>query len=241
MNLWAAFSLRTLQPFHFRNFSKLIKLNLGFNNWTRFDPSILPVSLTSIYLNYAFRLSAFPNFTGWTPNLDEISIQGNIISDIPRENIRIPHITQINIGRNRLISIPDYTAYPYIKVLLLHKNHLTTIPDFFNTTLTKLALSDNPLVCDSALCWIRIWPWMFDTPLLADNPTCASPSIATGTSLMEVRPVHMECFKGKLIIYHQRKCFVPLYDNTFMCNWSPQYYCIKASLLCMESILNLTF
>ena len=201
VQFWAAFSLRSLPPLYFRNFTKLHKLNIGSNDWTPFDPSILPISSSSVNLNYAYWLPTFPNFTGWTPNLKGLSIEGNVIPGIPQENIQNMNITYINIGVNRLTSIPDYSAYPYIEKLLLHNNRLTTIPDFYNTALTQLKLSGNPLVCDRALCWIRMWPWFFDTPLLLDTPTCVSPAIADGTPLMEVRPVHMECYNGKLAIH----------------------------------------
>ena len=163
VQFWAAFSLRSLPPLYFRNFTKLHKLNIGSNDWTPFDPSILPISSSSVNLNYAYWLPTFPNFTGWTPNLKGLSIEGNVIPGIPQENIQNMNITYINIGVNRLTSIPDYYAYPYIEKLLLHNNRLTTIPDFYNTTLTQLKLSGNPLVCDRALCWIRMWPW-FLTP-----------------------------------------------------------------------------
>ena len=217
MNLWDAFSLRNLPPFYFRNFSKLVKLKLGYNDWTPFDPSILPVSLNSINLNYASWLTTFPNFTGWTPNLKGISIEGNIIPDIPQENIQTMTITYINIGRNRLTSIPDYTAYSHIKVLLLHNNRLTTIPDFYNTTLKQLKLANNPLVCDNSLCWIRMWPWMFDTSLLLDTPTCASPANAAGKPLMTIRPIHMECFNGKLVLQLGQQALLS-WLNMILCN-----------------------
>ena len=195
--LWAAFSLRRLQPFLFKKFPKLIYLNLGHNDWTPFDPSILPIGLTSINLNYAYGLTTFPNFTNWTPNLKIINIYRNIIQEIPPDNVRNMTINYINIGGNRLTSIPGYNVYPYINVLHLQANKLTTVPDFYNTTLKQLRIELNPLVCDYALCWIRMWPWMFDTPLLADTPICASPASVTGTPLMEVHPIHMECFNGK--------------------------------------------
>ena len=222
MNLWGAFLLRTLPPFYFRNFTKLTKLNLGYNDWKPFDTSILPVSLTSINLKYTFGLSIFPNFTGWTPNLKVIHIAGNSIPEIPLDNIRNMKITYLNINRNQLTSIPEYTAYPYIEVLLLHYNRLTTVPDFYNTTLTQLSLSNNPLVCDNTLCWIRMWPWMFYTPILTDTPTCVSPTRAAGSPLMEVRPIHMNCFSGKftnLMVYCHEYPWISStcwYDNIFI-------------------------
>ena len=201
LNMWRSLEIHVsnLAPFYFRNFSKLTHLNLGRTDVTPFDPRILPISLTSIILNYVSSLRTFPNFTGRTPNLQHISIVACNIQEIPPENIQNMNIISLNIGRNRLTSIPDYDAYPYIANLGINNNRLTTIPDFYNTTLTKLSLSDNPLVCDNALCWIRMRPWFFDSPILTDTPICASPAIVTGTPLMEVRPVHMECFKGKPI------------------------------------------
>ena len=146
-----------------------------------------------------------------------------------------------------------------------------------------LKIANNPLICDYGLCWIRMWPWMFDTQLLADTATCASPSGVAGKPLthwgrmtqinigsvnglspgrrqaiiwtnagillieplgtnfsgilseihpfsfkkihlkmssgkwrpfclgpnvlMEVRPVHMECYDGKLVVYLLSKYF----------------------------------
>ena len=200
INLWRAFALRLPQPLYFRNFLKLNMMNLGFNHWKPFDPTILPTALTIINLNFA-RLNIFPNFTNWTPNLREINIVGNTISEIPRKNIQNMNITHIKISANRLMSIPDYTAYPYIINLLLRENRLTSIPDFYNTTLKRLEIANNPLICDYALCWIRMWPWMFDTLVLADTATCASPSGVAGKPLMEVRPVHMKCHDGKPVVY----------------------------------------
>ena len=200
-NLWRSFKrhVSNLSPFYFRNFSKLTDLTLGSNGKMPLDTSILPISLTRININYARSLRTFPNFTGRTPNLKKILIAACMIQEIHRENIQNMNITYLNIGKNRLTSIPDHATYPYIADLRIRSNNLATIPDFYNTTLTKLSLSDNPLVCDNALCWIRMRPWFFDTPILTDTPICASPAIVTGTPLMEVRPVHMECFKGKLV------------------------------------------
>ena len=223
IRLWYSLKVRKLPPLYFRNFTKLLILNLGDNKWKPFDPSILPASLKYINLNFVDGLSTFPNFTHWTPNLKGISIGGNLITEIPPENIRNMNITSINIRGNRLMSISDYTAYPCIEKLILDSNILSTIPDFYNTTLTRLTLSNNPLVCGSVLCWIRMWPWMFDTPLLTDTPTCASPAGVAGTPLMEVRPIHLECYNGKLIVCWAVNSSPPgpngrhFADNSFRC------------------------
>ena len=201
VQFWAAFRLSVLPPFYFKNFSKLTKLNIGGNRWKQFDPSILPENLTHINLNYAHKGKQFPIFTDWAPNLKFIIIAGNKIEELPAENIRNVKVTKINIENNRLTTIPEYTAYPYIECLKLKKNRLTSLPDFFNTSLTSLTLSQNPLNCDQALCWLRMWPWMFDTSILLDNPMCASPDTEAGKSLIEVKPTSMKCYNGRSSVH----------------------------------------
>ena len=117
----------------------------------------------------------------------------------------VHYVLSQTFGKNSPTSIPDYAAYPCIVDLRINSNRLTKIPDFYNTTLTKLSLSDNPLVCNNALCWIRMRPWFFDSPILTDTPICTSPAIVIGTPLMDVRPVHMECFKGKPVNRRQTR------------------------------------
>ena len=197
LRFWGAFNLRTLPPLYFRNFSKLTWLNMGLNDWTPFDPSILPASLTFININYAYELPRFPNFTGWTPKLSTINLPGNNITELPAENLRNVNVTAINIANNHLNAIPDHTAYPYIESLKLKQNRLTSVPDFLNTTLKTLSLSNNPLICNRSLCWLRMMPWGFGTNILTDIPTCVYPYTEPKTPLMEVHPATMECYDGR--------------------------------------------
>ena len=212
VQFWSAFRLSVLPPFYFKNFSKLTKMNIGGNRWKQFHPSILPENLTHINLNYAHKGKQFPSFTDWAPNLKFIIIASNKIEELPAENIRNVKVTKINIENNRLTTTPEYTAYPYIECLKLKKNRLTSLPDFFNTSLTSLTLSQNPLNCDQALCWLRMWPWMFDTSILLDTPTCASPGTEAGKSLMEVKPASIKCYNGKfkrtfISVHTKQACF----------------------------------
>ena len=215
LQFWDAFNLRTLPPFYFRNFTKLTYLNIGHNSWSPFDRSILPKSLTSINLNYA-RLPKFPNFTGWTPVLNEISIPGNRIQILPAENLQNVNVTVIYLGYNRLNSIPEHSAYPYIEKLYLKNNKLTSLPDFFNTTLHTLSLSSNPLICNLTLCWLRMRPWFFDTTILTDVPTCAYPDSAKDMPLMEVNPAIMGCYNGKWYILFRFRDLLPDTQNCWL-------------------------
>ena len=82
------------------------------------------------------------------------------------------------------------------ETLHLDRNQSTSVPDLYDHPLTALKLADNPLVCEKSLCWIRMWP-RFKILILADNPTCASPSHFAGLSLMGISPVDLRCYMGK--------------------------------------------
>ena len=127
-----------------------------------------------------------PKFHRMDPELNIIGLNGNDIQHIPAENIRNVNATELHLESNDLTSIPEYTAYPNITTLRVRNNQLTTLPDFFNTTLKQLQISQNPLRCDQAPCWIRMSPWVFDTTILMDAPTCASPTAEDGKLLMGV-------------------------------------------------------
>ena len=216
LNFWCAFKLQTLPPFYFRNFTNLSWVNVGCNKWKPFDPSILPGSLTSINLNYMYRTYVFPNFTRWTPNLNGITIRGVRMRELPAENIRNMNFTKIVVAENQLSTIPERAAYPYIEIFKLHKNRLASLPDLFNTRLKQISLSENPLRCDQALCWLLMWPWMSDTNILTDSPICASPDTETGKPLMEVRPISMKCYNGMITSSIDTRKFLFILQYTYI-------------------------
>ena len=202
LQFWAAFDRDSIPTLNFRSCSKLAELILGYNDITSLDPSTLPPNLMTINQNYQAGFSIFPNITGWTPKLNIIGLNGNDIQHTPAENIRNVNVTELHLESNDLTSIPEYTAYPNITTLRVRNNQLTTLPDFFNTTLKQLQISQNPLRCDQALCWIRMSPWVFDTTILMDAPTCASPTAEDGKLLMDVNPVTMECYRGRQMPFY---------------------------------------
>ena len=66
----------------------------------------------------------------------------------------------------------------------------------YDLPLISLTMADNPLVCDKALCWVRMWPWMKASLVSLDEPVCAVPNEVSGVKLMEVDPTFTECFQG---------------------------------------------
>ena len=141
-----------------------------------------------------------PNFTCCLPNLQNIGLAGNKFREFPAEIMNNLNITRINLQNNFLENIPEPRVYPFLESLLLRRNNLTSLPDFFNTSLRELSLGKNPLMCDQALCWLRMRPWLFDTTILTDTPACGTPDTLAGTPLMEVNPVVMQRYRGRLSI-----------------------------------------
>ena len=176
------------------NLTKLTNLNLGKNRFQHFDVRKLPRGLTILNLNFVLKQPIPPNFARWFTNLEIIHLWNTHILEFPAEIIQNLNITKLNLNLNKLTTMPEAVAFPYLENLRLQSNKLTSLPDFFNTSLKVLFLSDNPLICDQDLCWLRMWPWVSNTTILADTPTCASPNSLTGTPLMEADPVVMQCY-----------------------------------------------
>ena len=198
LSLFNAFDLSSVPLLN--NLTKLTKLALGENLWKKFDLRKLPQSLVSLNLNFALKQRIPPNFTCCLPNLQIIHLWDNRIRKFPAEIINNLNLTSINLRQNLLTDIPQPIFYPFLESLQLKGNKLTSLPDFFNISLRELSLSNNPLRCDQALCWLRMRPWLFDTTILKDTPKCASPDTLAGTPLMEVDPVVKQCYRGRLSI-----------------------------------------
>ena len=187
MSCYNALHLSTVPSF--TNLTKLTRRSIGATRWENFDLCKLPQSLTNINLNYALNTSIPPNFAAWFPNLKILDLWSNYIQEFPSEIIQNLNLTKVNLRKNLLVTIPGPMAFPFIDILDLKRNKFTSLPDFSNTSLKYLTLSRNPLICSQALCWLRMRPWVSDTTILADTPTCASPESLRGTPLMEADPV----------------------------------------------------
>ena len=104
----------------------------------------------------------------------KIALSGNAITEIPRDQL---------VGNLEL------------EILYLARNRISTIPDLYHLPLTDLYLAGNPLVCDNALCWIRMWPWM-KPPLVTDAITCETPDSLQHALLMDINPITLTCQMG---------------------------------------------
>ena len=165
------------EAFTTANFSGLIRLewlNLGCANLHgKFHASILPHNLELIGLSLT-GIPQFPDFSRYTPDVATIGLAGNAITDIPREKL---------VGTVAL------------QKLYLPRNRLSTMPDLYHLPLTRLTLSRNPLVCDSALCWIRMRPWI-EASFSTDAITCESPDTLQDALLVDINPITLACETG---------------------------------------------
>ena len=174
IDLWDALNLQATREINFTHLTGLRWLNIGSANYRgSFDSAVLPESLEFISLNWA-RLERFPIFTHHTPNIDRITIKGNKITVIPNENLE-------NLK---------------LKSLRVTYNLLSTVPDLYRLPLENLELSNNPLVCNHSLCWVRMCPWM-KPQLSIDDARCSSPQFPQGILLTSINPVILDCQHGE--------------------------------------------
>ena len=182
---------------YFLAFKNLTHLNIGGNYLSTFQSSLIPHTLIYINLGYSM-LSIFPNFATYAPMLEEIGVYKCQMHLMLIENVTgLTEVKKLYLGSNKLTTIPNISFMDKLEVLSLHDNQLSSVPDFNDLPFTELTLADNPLVCDMALCWIRMWPWMKTSSIPSDEPVCAGPDEVAGMKLMDVDPTFLECFSGK--------------------------------------------
>ena len=182
---------------YFSAFTSLKTLDLGSNEQgSNFNTSILPGTLTYFRLTSS-QISKFPDFSH-LGSLETLKIDKNNLAHIPLENVKtLSKLRELDIQLNVLTYIADISFMTELDILRINSNQLNTIPDLYDTDFTFLEIADNPLECNQSLCWIRMWPWM-KTPVLQDNPICASPSAIQGIALMDLPPTYLQCYNGKL-------------------------------------------
>ena len=111
----------------------------------------------------------------------------------------LTNVKILSLRNNALSILPDISFMKVLETLILHRNRLASMPDLYELPLTTLTLNENPLICDKALCWIRMWPWMRNSTIPSDKPTCAGPVPIAGIKVMDVDPTLMECFGGEFV------------------------------------------
>ena len=181
----------------FAAFKNVTFLNIGAWWLATFQPNLIPQSL--LYINLAYNiLPVFPKFVSYAPMLEDIRVYHCEMHSVSTENVTgLTEVKTFDLNSNQLAHIPNISFMSKLEILLLNDNYLPSVPDLFHLPLTTLNLVKNPLMCDKALCWIRMWPWMKTTLIPSDEPVCAGPAEVSGVKLMDVDPTFMECFRGK--------------------------------------------
>ena len=200
ITFWATLSSNVIAYPYFEAFEKLRSLNIGANFLNLPEQlDVLPKNLTTFLAAHS-GVPTFPSVGICAPSLQEIELRDCGMRDFPARSLTgLTEVTRLNLHINRLSSLPDLSFMKHLNTLTLYDNQLASMPDLYELPLTNLQLANNPLVCDKALCWIRMWPWMKASTIPRDEPTCAGPNATVGMRLMDVDPSLMECFKGECL------------------------------------------
>ena len=172
--------------------SKLVVDNLYTNSLIlRELPSL------EILLAKDCKLLEFPDLSD-APNLGKVHLHRNDFTWIPQSALAgLSRLKVLSFPNSRVMYLPDLSHLVSLEMFIVHGNALIAIPDMYDLPITKINLVNNPLVCDRAMCWIRLWDYM-KHPLdgeLAEKGICAAPTHLMGL-LMDVRPVELMCYEG---------------------------------------------
>ena len=143
------------------------------------------------------KLQEFPDLSG-APQVEEVQLNRNDFTWVPRSAlVGLSRLRKVRLQECRVMHLPDMSHLVSLETILAHRNALTTVPDMYDLTITELNLAHNPLMCDKALCWIRMWDY-FKSPLdvaRSEKGTCAEPAHLRGL-LINAHPVDMKCYEG---------------------------------------------
>ena len=186
-----------LQDGYLLNFTNLAYLGIGGNVLRDLNTSILPRQLT--YLNVMrTELTTFPKLADVVPLLEHARFRDNRISTISLENLAgLDRMISFHIEYNQLERLPDIGFMLQLSELKVPYNNLASLPDLYHLPLRILLLTGNPLSCNKSLCWVRMWPWTKELPVLGE-PSCEEPTALRGVKLMDVHPTLMHCYEGKI-------------------------------------------
>ena len=144
------------------------------------------------------QLQEFPDFSG-APQLEEVQLHWNNFTSVPHLALaRLSLLKKLSFPGCPVMHLPDLSHLKSLVLFCVSANALPSIPDMFNLSITKFNIADNPLVCDKALCWLRMWDY-FNVPIdaeISQKGTCAEPTEMRGL-LMDAHSVGMKCYEGK--------------------------------------------
>ena len=189
-----------MQPLTLAYLPTLVKLDANKNPVHKMILGRLP-SLKQLSASNC-KLETFPNLSA-APALEKVTLTGNYFTTIPPYTLTgLNKIRILNLNDGQIQYLPNLSHLTSLKTLLLRHNSLTSLPDLYHLTLTHISLFGNPLTCNKALCWVRMWSFI-RTALAMANPSlcgCAAPPQSNGLRLMDIHPVDLECYEGKRVI-----------------------------------------
>ena len=148
-------------------------------------------------------LKTFPDFSP-LPNVEIIQLHDNSFSYIPAEHVAgLSKLQRLALPQCGLTALPDLSHMASLKFIQFEKNNFQSLPDMYDLPLLEMDIAGNPLVCDKALCWIRMWNISKPSPGLVLErwsggvAECMVPGGVTKQSILDVHPVIMGCYSGK--------------------------------------------
>ena len=148
----------------FRQFDNLKELDLWSNNLRDFDFSIIPPTVTRLYLsgNKLTRVGSLIHCT----ELKYLNVSGNQLTDVDWRNLP-PALTELDLVSNQLTTVGDVSQCTRLSKLWVQDNHITHI-EWRNLppALTRLYLGNNQLTTVDLIHFTQL-EWLY----LSDNPT----------------------------------------------------------------------
>ena len=179
----------------FLNNTQLAELLLSYNPLRNLTLGYLP-SLKKLYAQRC-NLKIFPDLSG-TLNLEVAQLHGNDFTHISQYAVSgLIKLRKLAFSHGDVRYLPDLSHLMSLEKLVIADNALTSLPDLYHLPLTKVPWNANPVVCNTSLCWVRMWSFMKPGISDLENVICAAPPEVTDLSLMGVHPVYMKCFDGE--------------------------------------------
>ena len=181
-----------MRPTQLTHLPALKYLRMSTNRVGNLSIGHLPL-LEELRANWC-ELETFPNLAG-APNLTTVVLKNNKYDHIPSSAVSgLAKLKLLWVSGNGIRYLPDLSHLVSLEDLDIAKNALTSLPDLYHLPLTRVTWRDNPLICNTTLCWLRMWSSMKPGIMELENGLCAAPK---AISLMGVHPVDMKCYDGK--------------------------------------------
>ena len=134
--------------------------------------------------------------------LEKFLIGFNQITTIPTNFIvGLPNLKIFACNNNNITFLPNISLFvPNLRELYVQGNRLKTLPDLYDMmSLLILEAADNPFLCNSSLCWLRMLSWMRPlNTMLRDQPVCKAPANLANVSVTRAHPILMQCYEGMI-------------------------------------------